>query len=81
MPYQPIDCGVYDHFEAAIVQRRPVELVYLDAAGRTVTVITPLFDLKTVAKEEFVLLPSGEWLRLDRVKSIDGVVNGACKMD
>ena len=79
--YQPIDCGVYDHFEAAIVQRRTVELVFRGDAGAMVSIPTRLKDLKTVDKEEFVQLPDGTWLRLDRVHSIDGQVTGACRLD
>lgn len=75
--YQPIDCNFYDNFEAAIVQRRPVDLVYLDANGESVLRHTRLRDLKTYRTEEFVQLASGEWLRLDRIVSVDGIAAGA----
>ncbi len=74
--YQPIDCNFYDNFEAAIVQRRAVDLVYLDADGNPVEDTTLLHDLKTNQTEEFVQLASGEWLRLDRIVSMDGVAAG-----
>lgn len=74
--YQPIDCGFYDHFEAAIVQRRPVTLEYFPADGASVTKKIRLLDLKTESGEEFVQLDGGEWLRLDRVVSLDGVATG-----
>lgn len=75
--YQPIDCNFYDNFEAAIVQRRSVDLVYRDVFGQDIAVSTRLNDLKTHLTEEFVLLASGEWLRLDRIVSVDGETAGA----
>jgi len=74
--YQPIDCNFYDNFEAAIVQRRAVGLTYLDANGDSISETTLLRDLKTHRTEEFVLLASGVWLRLDRIVSVDGVAAG-----
>jgi Rho-binding antiterminator len=75
--YQPIDCNFYDNFEAAIVQRRDVELKYLDQNGAPIMKTTLLRDLKTHLTEEFVQLASGEWLRLDRIVSVDGLEAGA----
>lgn len=75
--YQPINCNFYDNFEAAIVTKRSVELVYLDVWGELVKTLTKLTDLKTKQTEEFVQLASGEWLRLDRIVRVDGVAAGA----
>ncbi len=75
--YQPIDCNFYDNFEAAIVQRRTVDLVYLAANGSPISATTRLKDLKTHRIEEFVQLASGEWLRLDRIVSVGGVEAGS----
>ncbi len=75
--YQPIDCNFYDNFEAAIVTRRPVALVYRDVFGDNVILTTRLKDLKTYLTEEFVQLANGEWLRLDRIVSVDGELAGA----
>ncbi|MEO0734760.1 MAG: hypothetical protein AAFZ52_18130 [Bacteroidota bacterium] len=75
--YQPINCNFYDNFEAAIVTRRAVDLVYLDPFGEEVTVTTQLRDLKTHRTEEFVQLASEEWLRLDRIVRVDGTAAGA----
>ncbi|TXF85700.1 hypothetical protein FUA23_20305 [Neolewinella aurantiaca] len=74
--YEPIDCNFYDNFEAAIVQRRKVNLEYLGAQGETIRCATVLRDLKTHLTEEFVQLASGEWLRLDQIFAVDGVVAG-----
>ena len=72
-PYTPIDCGFYDHFEAAIVQRREVALVYTNQAGDNISLATKLRDLKTDDKIEYVQLADQTWVRLDRVLSLGGV--------
>jgi Rho-binding antiterminator len=75
--YQPIDCNFYDNFEAAIVTHRVVDLIYLDPFGEEVIEATKLKDLKTKLTEEFVQLESKEWLRVDRIASVDGEAAGA----
>ncbi|MEL7161419.1 MAG: hypothetical protein AAFN92_11745 [Bacteroidota bacterium] len=75
--YQPIDCNFYDNFEAAIVTRREIDLVYRDPFGKDIAIKTQLSDLKTHRTEEFVQLADGRWLRLDRIVSVDGVAAGA----
>lgn len=74
--YQPIDCNFYDNFEAAIVTRREIELVYLSPLGEQVEETVRLRDLKTKLTEEFVQLANEEWVRLDRIVSVDGVMAG-----
>ena len=74
--YQPINCGFYDNFEAVILQRSTVRLEYRDAGGTNIRLLTQLDDLKTDRTEEYVLLASGAWLRLDQIVSVDGVAAG-----
>lgn len=71
--YIPIDCGFYDRIEAAIVQRKTVRLEYWGAEGQIVAADTRLGDTQTKDGEEFLLLPSGEQIRMDRIISLDGV--------
>lgn len=71
--YIPIDCNFYDRIEAAIVQRRTVQLEYRDAQGHPLSVSTRLQDTQTRKGEEFLLLPSGEEIRMDRILRMDGV--------
>jgi transcriptional antiterminator Rof (Rho-off) len=75
--YHPINCNFYDNFEAAIVQRRTVDLAYRMTDDSVMRKATRLRDLKTHQTEEYVLLADGEWLRMDRVVSVDGVEAGA----
>lgn len=74
--YQPIDCNFYDNFEAAIVQRRSVKIEYRGTGTLPLRVETRLLDTKTDKTEEYVQFRNGDWLRLDRVISVDGVAAG-----
>lgn len=74
--YQPIDCNFYDNFEAAIVQRRSVKIEYRGIGRSPLRVETRLLDTKTDKTEEYVQFRNGDWLRLDRVISVDGVAAG-----
>ncbi|MFK8163572.1 MAG: hypothetical protein AB8H12_14055 [Lewinella sp.] len=75
--YQPIDCNFYDNFEAAIVQRRKIDLEYRTVDDATIIETIRLKDLKTDRTEEYVQLENNEWLRLDRIVSVDGEAAGA----
>ena len=70
--YVPINCHFYDHFEAAIVQKRQVTIEYQDTNQKQRRVATRLKDLQTIDKEEFLTLEDGTAIRLDKVLSIDG---------
>jgi Rho-binding antiterminator len=67
--YTPIACGFYDLFEIAGMRKEEVELVLKNEdriQGRIET-------LRTIKGEgEFVLMKSGQEIRLDMVKSING---------
>lgn len=75
--YQPINCSFYDNFEAAIVQHRAVELVYRGVDDTPLHLTTRLNDLRTDRTEEYVQLADREWVRLDRIVSVDGILAGA----
>jgi len=74
--YHPINCNFYDNFEAAVVQKRCVVLEYRSVRNKVSRIHTRLNDLTTHRTEEYVQLANGEWLRLDRIISIDGKVTG-----
>lgn len=75
--YTPINCSFYDNFEAAIVTRRGVALEYRQPDDTVQQINIRLQDLKTHLTEEYVQLSTGEWLRLDRIVSVDGAAAGA----
>ena len=75
MEYQPINCGFYDYFEAAITLRKRVVISYLNANEEIVNKeITPI-NLINKNKEEFLLLDDGEKIRLDKITMFDHVKN------
>ena len=71
--YIPIDCNFYDRIEAAIVLGKTVRLEYRDDSGEAVVAETRLQDTLAKDGEEFLILPSGEQVRMDRILSLDGV--------
>ena len=70
--YIPIDCNFYDRIEAAIVQRKTVQLEYRNAEGHNALAETKLQDTQTRAWWLIVILPSGERIRMDHILSLDG---------
>ena len=70
--YTPIDCSFYDRIEAAIVLRKTVRLEYWEQAEVKAIVETKLKDTLTKNSEEFIILPSGNQIRMDRIISLDG---------
>lgn len=77
--YTPIACSFYDRIEEAIVLRKTLSLVYLTPEGVEVEAETRLKDTRTRDDAEFVVLPYGEEIRMDRIVSLDGEpLLGAC---
>lgn len=69
--YIPIDCSFYDRIEEAIVLRKMVWLEYT-VEEKTITILTRLSNTLTQDGAEFLILPSGEHIRMDRIISLDG---------
>lgn len=77
--YTPIACSFYDRIEEAIVLRKTVLLVYQNIEGAELAVEIRLKDTQTKEGAEFLVLPSGEEIRMDRIVSLDGeVLLGSC---
>lgn len=77
--YTPISCSFYDRIEASIVLRKTVSLVYHTPSGEEKLLETRLQDTQTKEGEEFVVLASGEKIRMDRIVSLDGeALLGSC---
>ncbi len=77
--YTPVGCGFYDMLEAAAVKRTRTEIRYLDGQGREAGYAGPVVDVFARGKEEFVRLDGGLEIRLDRLTSVNGVVNDQCR--
>lgn len=80
MEYTPIDCNYYDRLEAHATLRQRVQIDYLSEAGESQVLESALIvDLQTRNKYEFMILDSGQEIRLDRLVAVNGVVvPGSC---
>lgn len=75
--YRPIDCSLYDRYEAAIMHRDRLRLRWVDPAGTThLSTLTP-DDLETRDGEEFLLGHTLDGasirLRLDRIQGFENL--------
>lgn len=72
-PYEPIDCGLHDRMEAWCVERRGCALRVRSEDGSEWEVVARIEDVFAAGGEEFMLLDSGERIRLDRIVAIHPV--------
>lgn len=70
--YKPISCSFYDRIEAAIVQKKEVELLFRDQNGQSQQETTLLLDTVVRDGKEFVKLENGSEIRMDHILSLDG---------
>jgi Rho-binding antiterminator len=71
-PYRPISCNFYDELELAAMRKKPVIIRFMDVAGNERSIQAVIQNLYSVSGEEFMLLDTGEKLRLDQLLSVDG---------
>lgn len=80
--YKPIDCNYYDLLLDRATRKVGVELVYFSEGERILKSCT-FKDVYTKKGEEFLLLGTGELIRLDQIISVDGIEppkNGSCEI-
>lgn len=71
--YQPISCELHDVLEAAATLRKRVPVVVLDADGASTSREARITDIFGKDGIEYVVLDSGETVRLDALAEVDGV--------
>lgn len=69
--YKPISCDFHDILEDAAVKRLLVDVVYQDDQDHESTVTSKIKDITVEGQEEFLILNSGEKIRLDRLVSVN----------
>lgn len=74
MDYQPIDCNYYDELVLIAMRKREVTIVYRISEQKITTIQSVIRDIYTKNKEEFILLETGEPVRLDKLVSVDGKI-------
>ncbi|WP_306643077.1 hypothetical protein [Sanyastnella coralliicola] len=64
--YEPIDCGLYDHYEVYAMRRTLLSVTYKEGE-KTVTNSLIIKTLRALNGEEFLLAEDGTEIRLDRI--------------
>ncbi|MEN7530504.1 hypothetical protein [Cupriavidus sp. 2SB] len=72
MDYTPISCEFHDRLEDVATLRKQAVIRYRDANGDIQQCTARIADIVNLKKEEFLLLDSGESIRLDRLVEVDG---------
>jgi Rho-binding antiterminator len=71
--YVPISCEFHDILEATATTRKVVRLQFVDDGNSLHRRDDRIVDVYSRAGAEYVTLGSGETVRLDRLRSVDGV--------
>jgi Rho-binding antiterminator len=74
--HTPIDCNLYDRYEAWATLRTPLEIRYRDPAGTESVVKDRIVDLLNADGEERMVLSTGLQVRLDHIISVFVDVHG-----
>ena len=75
-PYYPINCDYHDVLETLATLGRPAEVKFLDVEGTLQVRRTPIIDVYARSGAEFLVLATGDTLRLDRIVAVDGTSIG-----
>ena len=70
--YRPINCDFHDHLLDRATRRASVRVTYSTKDGK-VTKESVIKDVYTKKGEEFMLLSTGNVIRLDHLIEVDGI--------
>lgn len=71
-PYRPISCAFYDELEALATLRKPALIRYYRTPEYIDEIIGEIVDFQIRNKAEYLLLASGQSIRLDELIEVDG---------
>jgi Rho-binding antiterminator len=71
--YQTIDPAFYDTLQALVAKRAGVRLQFYSDIGEFITLHTTLKELVRKDEAEYLVLTTGEEVRLDRVVRVDDI--------
>lgn len=71
--YRSISCAFYDVLELLAMRRRRCVIEYISPDGSLKAVEAAIADVFAREGAEYMLLTSGETIRLDSLTSVDGV--------
>ena len=72
MKYQPISCNFYDELTLLALRGKTCLIVFKNEDEEAQQLGAIIKDVFTRKSEEFLLLPDGKEIRLDRLVSVDG---------
>lgn len=72
-PYKPIDGGFHSELELRALRGQPCQIEWVDEAGQLHQRLCRIQDIYTRERQEFLLLPDGTEVRLDMLRSVDGL--------
>ena len=75
--YRPIDCSLHDRLEAAATLRKIVAISYRTPQGDIVEIEDRILDIFARDGAEYLHLSGASDIRLDDLRSVDGVVFGS----
>ena len=84
--YHPISCEFHDRLEDLATLRKPAHILYRDENEALHELSAVIKDVYAKDGEEFLLMGTGETLRLDRLVEVDGekladyAENSACQL-
>jgi Rho-binding antiterminator len=71
--YAPISCSFHDGLEALATTRKQASIAFRTQSGETQIRDAAIVDLFSRDGAEYVVLSTGETIRLDRLLAVDGV--------
>lgn len=70
--YEPISCAIHDQLEALAVLGRTIRLTYETRDGTTDQIRSRILDIYASDGAEYLLLETGQRIRLDRIVKFSG---------
>ena len=68
--YTCVGCDFYDQLEHYAVLRKQLHLFYMDEENRLVETHIQIKDFQTADKMEFLITEKGQYIRLDKIQSV-----------
>jgi len=71
--YVPVDCTFHDLLESLATTGKPSRILFVTEAGVAESRTASIIDLFARQGEEYLVLDTGDTVRLDRLVEVDGV--------
>lgn len=72
MPYRPVTCTFYDELALYAMHQKPILLQYETVEGDMQNTEALITDIYTLNKVEYCSLSTGQHIRLDKIRCING---------